>query len=507
MVMPRAASVAVVHQFCWTGKGRKKATPFFCSGGEELDRHHFRAPPTRRQRGRHQQRGRSLVDSIMWLNLEQQEKNGEEGQDLEDNGVFFKYVRLGAVRLNVSTTGYKLVRLSEFPVLVAPYARRGKMTNWKRFMHKCIWRMVRHTTRQDAARVFGRIPGDEERSSRQLVPRPGQLPKSLLRRSPRGGDGEVRGRGTTEWRQGHIAHGSGRCSTPGVDSGSSSEEGGGVKGEGEEDEEEEDDEEGGGGPQVSRAEEGVSRCSSTAASVGVRGGAGSDGGGGGGVAAQATGGHAKAPSVDSGWCKRGSRRGVAGKGVAKESAVGAMFRRRLRSVKGSHAGVVLEEAVAAAAAAAGAVSVEEGRTAALGMTPEGEATIAEEAGNDGAVGDPVRAALQGSSRVVGPKGVAEAGAIFPRDRDDRGHSSSSSSSSSSPSPSSRCLRQQPPEAAMRIPVGIRVGRRRRSREGDIEAGGRADGGADAGALVAGGIADVRVGVGRGDGRGDGGPPP
>lgn len=54
--------------------------------------------------------------SIMWLNLERQENNGEEGQDLADNGVFFKYVRLGAVRLNVSTTGYKLVRLSEFPV-------------------------------------------------------------------------------------------------------------------------------------------------------------------------------------------------------------------------------------------------------------------------------------------------------------------------------------------------------------------------------------------------------
>ncbi|CAN0009368.1 unnamed protein product [Ectocarpus sp. 13 AM-2016] len=187
-----------------------------------------------------------------------------------------------------------------------------------------------------------------------------------------------------------------------------------------------------------------------------------------------------------------------------------MFRRRLRFLRGSQASVVLE---AAAAAAAAAVSVEEGRAAALEITPEGEATAAEWAGNDGPVGDLARAALQGSTRVVGPKGVAEAGTISPRDRDDRGHCSSSSSpsssssSSSAASPSLRRLRQPPSEVVMRTPVGIRLGRRRRSREGNIKADRRADAAADAGALVAGGIAGVGVGVGRGDGRGDGGPPP
>lgn len=313
---------------------------------------------------------------------------------------------------------------------------------------------------------------------------------------------EVGVRATTATRRGHVAHGSGRCSTLGGDSGSSSEEGGGAEGE----EEDEEEEEGVGGSGVSRAEEGVSRCSSTVASDDACGGAGSDGGGG--AAAQATGSHAKPPSsVDSGWRKRGSRSssGIAGKGGAKKSGVGAMFRRRLRSVRGSQASVMLE--------AAAAVSVAEGREAAVRMLPEGEeATAAEGAGNDGVVvDDPARAAVRGSSRVaVVSKGVAEAGAMFLRDRDDRGHSSSSSSSpssSSAASPSSRRPRQPPAEVVMRTPVGIRLGRRRRSREGNVEGGERDDGGADAGALVDGGIAGVGVGVGRGDGRGDGGSSP
>lgn len=45
-------------------------------------------------------------------------KENDEGeyQDHEKGGVFLKYVRFGAVRLMVSTTGYKFVRLSDFPV-------------------------------------------------------------------------------------------------------------------------------------------------------------------------------------------------------------------------------------------------------------------------------------------------------------------------------------------------------------------------------------------------------
>ena len=48
----------------------------------------------------------------------QPHENNEEGfqHDLGKYAVLLKYVRLGAVRLKVSTSGYKLVRLNEFPV-------------------------------------------------------------------------------------------------------------------------------------------------------------------------------------------------------------------------------------------------------------------------------------------------------------------------------------------------------------------------------------------------------
>ena len=48
----------------------------------------------------------------------QTQENGEEGlqHDLGKYAVLLKYVRLGAVTLKVSTSGYKLVRLNEFKV-------------------------------------------------------------------------------------------------------------------------------------------------------------------------------------------------------------------------------------------------------------------------------------------------------------------------------------------------------------------------------------------------------
>lgn len=36
--------------------------------------------------------------------------------ELGNNAVLLKYVRLGAVQLDVSTSGYKIFRFSEFPV-------------------------------------------------------------------------------------------------------------------------------------------------------------------------------------------------------------------------------------------------------------------------------------------------------------------------------------------------------------------------------------------------------
>lgn len=45
-----------------------------------------------------------------------QDSSDEDGELLGNHAMFFKYVRLGAVNLSVSTHGYKLVRLKEFKV-------------------------------------------------------------------------------------------------------------------------------------------------------------------------------------------------------------------------------------------------------------------------------------------------------------------------------------------------------------------------------------------------------
>lgn len=58
------------------------------------------------------------------LSPQTQESSSEEGfqHGLGDFAVLLKYVRLGAVRLKISTRGYKIVRLNEFLVR----ARDGK---------------------------------------------------------------------------------------------------------------------------------------------------------------------------------------------------------------------------------------------------------------------------------------------------------------------------------------------------------------------------------------------
>lgn len=53
-----------------------------------------------------------------WLFFQTHQESSEEDfqHELGNDAVLLKYVRLGAVQLDVSTSGYKIFRFSEFPV-------------------------------------------------------------------------------------------------------------------------------------------------------------------------------------------------------------------------------------------------------------------------------------------------------------------------------------------------------------------------------------------------------
>ncbi|CAM9101923.1 unnamed protein product, partial [Scytosiphon promiscuus] len=410
-------------------------------------------------------------------------KETDEGDPQDhENVVYLKYVRFGAVRLVVSTTGYKFIRLSDFPVLVNPYVRHGKMTDWKRLTNKCVWRMVRHTTRSGLSQlkhagVFGRISGGGANIVRELLPaRPGhQRPSasdSSNRRDVVGTEGGGTSRGTSPKNRARrfsqeVEKRRGGAGAAGSQSSSSEETVGDSQGNVEEDSVDRQERIGVGHEEATTragSRKSIGFKKSSARGVGIPAVGGNEAGGRGGGEAKliacepGVGGHG------AGQGRRGDRGGNEEKGGNKKMSVATRFRRRLRSGTRSHADVV-----SAAATIVAAVAEE------MPVSPVKENVV----GGDSAkystgVGDGGRVCVETRGRKASDPsegaGVLE-GSDKSASHSHRGHNrgpfSPSSSLSSSSSRSATFLEfsllhlQTPPphDAATQIPVGIEIGRR------------------------------------------------